>query len=161
MSIDIERYVLPGLCSCCGRTPPIWTPDEIVGAVLAWHANYGRVPSRDDWARASLENPSIQTVERVFGGMSAAILAAGLAPRKPGPEMVWTQERIVLAIQHHATLKGGPPRQKDWSASAPWHPTFTTVRERFGSWNAAIKAAGFIPERRGGRRGRRPRAVTA
>jgi hypothetical protein len=86
--------------------------------------------------------------------------------RKRGIEMkIWTREAIVLAIEEWAAAWGEPPAVPDWNA---WHsrhvlrdeqraqraeheraagrcPCITSVVKAFGSWNAAITAAGFEP----------------
>jgi hypothetical protein len=89
----------------------------------------------------------------------------------------WTRERVVTAIQEWAERYGAPPTSVDWN---PWMlysddggltmaryrvnaPPHTTVVMRvFGSWNNAIKAAGFEPRRVGSRgpdRGKRRTAA--
>lgn len=76
-------------------------------------------------------------------------------------ETVWTAEKIVERIQAWATIYGEPPGSADWN---PWQarhaihdeqraqrfeaghwPWSTQVVHAFGSWNAAIEAAGFTP----------------
>ena len=77
----------------------------------------------------------------------------------------WTPDAIVLAIQQWARENDAPPAQADWNphrarvhlrdedrarrfergrAEGAW-PSFSTVVRRFGSWNAALRAAGFEP----------------
>lgn len=73
---------------------------------------------------------------------------------------LWTRARIVLAIREWAAIYGEPPAIPDWGPSSArsrgdearaarfeaahgkW-PWFTIVVRRFGTWNAAIEAAGF------------------
>lgn len=82
---------------------------------------------------------------------------------------VWTRDALVLAIQEWTAIYGDPPRTSDW---CPWQarsmghesrarrfedadghwPSFTTVVEAFGSWNAAVSAAGLRPRQPGGNR---------
>ena len=74
----------------------------------------------------------------------------------------WPARRIIAAIQDWAAIYGEPPAVKDWSptgarylhdekrahrfeSESPRWPWFTLVVNRFGTWNAAIKAAGFEP----------------
>lgn len=75
----------------------------------------------------------------------------------------WTPETVIAAIQHFTEERGGiPPTASEWR----WHivgdekwPTTSTVQEMFdGSWNAAIRAAGFDPRAIGhyGRDGESP-----
>ena len=94
----------------------------------------------------------------------------------------WTPELILARIQEWAGLYGEPPAIPDWQpttcydvyhdwararrfveANGHW-PWSNTVIQRFGSWNAAISAAGFEPRAAIGttenrRRHRRARAA--
>ena len=75
---------------------------------------------------------------------------------------VWSRDVIVARIREWAVRYGEAPAMPDWN---PWHarnvmrdlgraerfeatthwPHITSVVYHFGSWNAAIKAAGFTP----------------
>lgn len=74
----------------------------------------------------------------------------------------WTRELIVTRIREWAGIYGEPPAIPDWNpysareindeqralrfeAAQHYWPWFTSVVLRFGSWNAAIEAAGFTP----------------
>ncbi len=90
---------------------------------------------------------------------------------KSGAEAkVWTRSAIILAIGEWAAQYGEPPAVPDWSPfaarhqlhdeeraqrcerakAAGEHPSYQTVIREFGSWNAAIEAAGFTPRAVGG-----------
>ena len=61
----------------------------------------------------------------------------------------WTRERIVVAMQAWAAERGRPPAADEWRVSGLWeHPSQGTVRNVFGSWSAAVVAAGFVPRPR-------------
>ena len=69
------------------------------------------------------------------------------APRA-GPAA--TAQEIVVALRAWSAEHGAPPREQDWSvASAVWRdawprwPGAGTVMRVFGSWNAALQAAGL------------------
>ncbi len=80
----------------------------------------------------------------------------------------WTQDRIIAAIREWAAMDGSPPTATDWNSAlartrrdtgehplwsdypGKW-PTTWTAAAAFGSWNAAIAAAGFVPRMPGGR----------
>lgn len=153
---DIATHVCTGLCPSCGGTPPLWPPEKIVQAIRAWNDTHGHPPSRDEWRYATYEHPTIETVDRVFGTLTRATLAAGLTPRKPGPAKVWTRDKIREAIQRWANRHGGkPPRKIDWMHSAPDHPTCETVVLEWkgdGGWNGAISDAGYFPRGKWGHR---------
>jgi len=61
----------------------------------------------------------------------------------------WDRETIVYAIDlwHRRHLK--TPTVAEWETAGSEHPCRHTVQRVFGSWNAAIKAAGFRARRRG------------
>ena len=60
---------------------------------------------------------------------------------------VWTEETIVEAIHRWYARYGRLPNATLWRARGidPPHPPSSTVQNKFGSWNAAIEAAGFTP----------------
>jgi hypothetical protein len=83
----------------------------------------------------------------------------------PKAATIWTRERIIDAIQDYAEQYGRPPSATEWSPHAAirvyrddiaerfyedgcW-PSTVIVQTRFGSWNAAIAAAGFSPLKTG------------
>lgn len=71
----------------------------------------------------------------------------------PGHYAVWTRDAIVLCIQEWADEHGGvPPAACDFlrarAADLPV-PSVNNVQRRFGSWNEAIRAAGFEPHHPG------------
>jgi hypothetical protein len=69
---------------------------------------------------------------------------------RPGPRegFHWTSELIVYAIElwHRQHLR--TPTTDEWDRAGPNHPSRVSVIRRFGSWNAAMAAAGFRPARR-------------
>lgn len=71
----------------------------------------------------------------------------------------WTREAIVEAIQTWAEQHGRLPAAHEWTVrgtASKGFPSSTACQYVFGSWNAAIEAAGFEPRRTG-----RPRKVAA
>lgn len=97
--------------------------------------------------------------------------------RRQHEQRPWTAERIIEAFREFAERVGRPPAVPDFNlararagcsaariaeaeaAHATGHyPTVTTVQREFGSWRAALAAAGFAPNQVGypswrGRRG--------
>ena len=83
--------------------------------------------------------------------------------------IAWTRDAVILAIQQWARENHAPPAQADWNpyrarvhlrdeerarrfergrAEGAW-PSFSTVVRLFGSWNAALRVAGFEPRAQG------------
>jgi len=91
----------------------------------------------------------------------ARTVSDGKTPERCGPcahaaSKVWTRDAIVAAIQRWADAHGGvPPVARDWNTTVARQrgkpdrgdgfPATNTVRNTFGTWNAAITAAGFVP----------------
>jgi hypothetical protein len=56
-----------------------------------------------------------------------------------------SKEDIIKAIIHFKLVFGRIPGVRDFGSNNPGYPNHDTVKTHFGSWNAAIEAAGFIP----------------
>ena len=110
-----------------------WTKEIVIKELKAWHGQ-GR-PIRRLWA----EFPTIcHAMRRYFGGsQEAALAAAGIAD-----ERRWTEQRVLEQIRarHERGLPLGG-RGTPASLSSAGH-------RLFGSWNAALQAAGFPAQRR-------------
>lgn len=57
------------------------------------------------------------------------------------PEL-YTDEQLLGALQVYAMQKGHPPTSKEWEREKR-RPSSSTFSNRFGSWEAAMRAAGF------------------
>lgn len=112
--------------------------------------------------------------------MSAAAVSEDLKPAGNRFRQAWTPERVVAAVRSWAQEFGQPPTSTEWEIGKPekyaeaalakarlWHekaarfasdtyPSNDTVRRLFGSFNAALAAAGFEPRPVG----RTPRELT-
>jgi hypothetical protein len=130
-----------------------WSRTTVLYALDLWHRRHLQTPTAKEWNRAGDDHPSLATVRRLFGSWNAAVRAAGLRPRRPGergPSRTaaserWPQAVVVDAIVRFEADHGRPPLLEEWRRAADGFPCVTTVQRRFGSWNAAIEAAGFDP----------------
>jgi hypothetical protein len=96
-------------------------------------------------------------------GPDAAVRCVQCANAHNGADRkIWTREAVVSAMREWAALYGEPPAEPDWNphraddlgdpdranrfrlAYGRW-PWFNTVFRAWGSWNAALVAAGFEP----------------
>ena len=75
---------------------------------------------------------------------AACSLARLNSPQAIAERTVWSQEKIVEAIQKWGAEHGDSPRATDF-VGKPDYPALTTVIRYFGSWNHAIEAAGYEP----------------
>jgi Homing endonuclease associated repeat len=112
----------------------------------------GRAPAHVDWH--PIENggdprwerecprwPPVSQVLRRFGSWNAVLQAAGFdRPRAPAV----SDRQIVEALRAYHREHALSPRSSEWGRLGLW-PDRNTVSHRFGSWNAALKAAGLAP----------------
>jgi hypothetical protein len=61
----------------------------------------------------------------------------------------WNRDTIVYAIDLWHRKHLATPTVAEWEQAGDDHPCRQTVQRVFGSWSAAIRAAGFRPRRRG------------
>lgn len=148
--VDGVHYVLAhpvaeGRCESCGS--PLhgrhWTPPLILDALRAAAVD-GLAPPRDAWAAATVDHPADATVIAMFGTWSAAVWAAGLRLRRPGGVTVWSRERIVEAMHDFYERTGERPTVTLWRKAEYGRPTAACVKDHFGTFNAALEAAGFF-----------------
>jgi Homing endonuclease associated repeat len=66
---------------------------------------------------------------------------------------VWDREKIVRALQREAKRRGRPPKAKEWFkvGGRGRRPNIGDILRYFGSWNAALEAAGLLTRPHGGR----------
>lgn len=62
----------------------------------------------------------------------------------------YTDDELAAALKQHADTLGRSPSVRDWDAARPaGAATTVTYRNRFGSWPAALEAAGLEPNANG------------
>jgi hypothetical protein len=111
-----------------------WTADEIVEQIRRKHAD-------DPTGSGSILLPgeARRTARRIFGSWDAALRAAGLDPNEiRQPRKVWTPEAMVKEIQRRHKA-GRPVSAQEASRMGLRYP----ARKLFGSWDAALRAAGL------------------
>jgi hypothetical protein len=149
------RSALCRRCSSAGRSR--WgrpfTDQEIITAIRAWHRLERRPPTRTDWQPTDKRGhprwerecprwPPASHVIRRFGSWNAALQAAGF--NRPRPPTV-SDDQIIAALQAYHRRHQISPMRSDWQHVGS--PNSATIEKRFGSWNAALAAAGLPPRR--------------
>ncbi|HTA15508.1 MAG TPA: recombinase zinc beta ribbon domain-containing protein, partial [Solirubrobacteraceae bacterium] len=132
------------------RRPAAWTDQEIVAALKEWVAEHGRAPNSCEWIAGSPGRPGSLCVRRRFGSWEKALKRAGLKPNARRQHRYWTEQEILDALRAWTLQKGRPPRCKDWTRAGDHHPCSRSVHVRFGSFGAAVAAAGDATPARDG-----------
>jgi Homing endonuclease associated repeat len=137
-------------CAGCGGPLP---PRKGPGAPQKWCSERCR--------KASYGDPCVDCGKRTCYGAESARIPEPRCPTCSVNHLkIWTCEAIVCAIQEWAAEYGEPPAICDWNAwqsralgdeerarryeagKGRW-PCHQKVYQEFGSWNAAVEAAGF------------------
>jgi hypothetical protein len=139
---DAETALLP----TPGET---WTRRAAIAALQSFRRYHGR-PPRARELRAQNRLPSYEIVRRLFGGLGAALLAAGIQPVETGRRRrAWTQLEAALACRAFYRRTGDWPSAGDADRNPGLLPGRTTMERFFGTTRGgAIReiAEGIITE---------------
>jgi hypothetical protein len=131
----------------------MWDRESIVAAFHAFAERHQRFPQLAE-LKDNDRLPSQSTIGSHFGSLEALRAELGLeAGRRgvseclPPVHQRWDRDRIVAAIRAFADEHGRPPTSKDWKRVGEDHPEWGSVARHFGSFGAALSAAGFAPRR--------------
>jgi hypothetical protein len=131
----------------CGarRLPPTRPPEPHVEAAHSAAGDQGNHPdlAPEHQKFDQRRRPSANTITARFGTWNAALKAAGLTPRWNGTE--WTQPSILEGLRRYAAGNGRAPRSADRIGPLSHYPSPALVISRFGTWSAALHAAGLQP----------------
>jgi hypothetical protein len=104
----------------------------------------GHPPRYSDIRKPQPEGLSSSRYGAVFGSYNKAVVEAGLSPRLQR----WSgrEDEMLDLLRSAAVTLGRPPSAHEMSSHGPSYQSFTKV---FGSWNAAVFAAGLVPSSSG------------
>ncbi len=124
-----------------------WEDAEIIGAIQAWADTHGHRPTWADWSNDAAGYPNTRTVLAHFGSWRRAYRQASLKPENASParKPKWDDIDVIHALTDWTSAHGQPPGWADWLKGTPNHPCATTVRTHFGTFQAALAAAGLQP----------------
>lgn len=93
--IEEPEYREPTVVPAMRPSVSPWGREEIIAAMRAWHARYGKQPRANDWIRVSEEHPTSQRVAVVFGSWNAGIAAAGFEPKRGRQAGGWKPKPLI------------------------------------------------------------------
>jgi Homing endonuclease associated repeat len=146
-------------CATRRSNPKRWSAQELLDAIIVWEQLEGRPPTTTDW-RPSTDGkrnrwdrefprwPPASAARIVFGSWTEMMAVAGYPPYNPP----WDHQHVIEALQRMAHALGRAPLKEECDASPDGYPSASTIKRRFGSFTAGIRAAGLEPV---GRRGNR------
>ncbi len=126
---------------------PDYTKADLILRLQALIDRLGHVPTVSEWARASRagECPHFVTYVAHFGSRIAALKAAGLtSPNKMG----CINDELIDQVKLLAAQLGRAPKRREFDSCSECASS-RTVRSRFGSYEALLKAAGLHVNRVG------------
>lgn len=143
----------PGLLTAALATRPSlrrWDQVSVLEALQDLAVRLGRTPRMRDAGNNGA--PDAGTCCRLFGSWNAALRAAGLPVNRNSPAFAWrhsgdSRKDAVGALRAAAELAGGPPslglyEELRFSLGRSDWPSACSLRVIFGSWSAALEAAG-------------------
>ena len=157
--VDCGTYVVTQAercprCAAVHARPPEYSRDAVLAAIREWARATGRPPTQQDWtpstdssrkwAREYPSWPSYVMVTTHFGTWREALEAAGHQPNRK----LWGRHEIVDALRLWTRQHGRPPKQSELAYGSTGLPTARTIRAHWGSYAAALEAAGVSPSRR-------------
>lgn len=113
--------------------------EQLLSALQELADELGRSPTVREMAEHG--RYSEYPYRREFGSWNGAVRAAGLEPQG---QYGIPESELLTALQDLADQLGHPPRRNDMRCDGPHTPD--PYEDRWGSWNAALEAAGFEPQ---------------
>ena len=122
-----------------------YTDAELIDSIQAV-ADGERAPTMSEYNERA--GPTAKTLQNRFGSYNDAVKAAGFDANKRGGGVEYTDDELLTHLEQLAVDGVGPTHDDLKAADGPTRPTYV---ERFGSYKAAINAAGLeFVDRRGG-----------
>jgi hypothetical protein len=118
-----------------------WDRERIIAALRTFAERNGRAPMQADLRPKRPGLPGYDMVAYRFGTLTRALEQAGIEPASASRE--WDEEQIISALCAFHREHGRAPMVEEWIKASAAHPVPRTVEARFGSWNAALRAAGL------------------
>lgn len=133
------------------RSPQWYTDAELIAVLQEAGKALGEPlsgPLYEQWRKGrelpSGQNyPTRQTIFKRFGSWVEALRAAGVASLPStavGVRVEWTADDITELIGRLWDEDGRPPKASAFDTSDPNQPSTATIRNRFGTWNSALRA---------------------
>nr|WP_303648831.1 hypothetical protein [Haloarchaeobius litoreus] len=121
-----------------------WTADRLLDDLNEFADSLGRKPKAVDVAHeADMAAP--RTYDHVFGSWNAALKEAGFSATPVGNPREYSDEELISELRSIAADLDRPPRMADVGAD-DGSPSPSVFRDRFGTWAAALAAAGIETE---------------
>jgi hypothetical protein len=122
-----------------------WSEAELIDYLRQMAGRLGRLPQPSDFRSGSPDQPSAAVVRTRFRTFTRALQAAGLLP--PDPHHIrplrWSNDDLLAILRSEAQRLGALPRSRNFAVAREGVPSHATFEKRFGSWTAAIAAAGL------------------
>jgi len=115
--------------------------DELVEKLKQLSTILGRPPTQDDMNRTA-GFPSSRPYFNKFGTWSKALARAGLGVRRRD----YTEDELVALLKEAGAKLNRVPMQRDLD-NFDDYPRYGVFKRRFGSWNNALRTAGFTLNR--------------
>lgn len=118
---------------------PNTDPDHLIDILQSLADDLGHPPTKSDVREHT--STSIKTFQSAFGSWNAALKAAGFDIQRSGRRI--PNADLIKELRRLADDRGHPPTTEELRKHGRY--SISPYRDRFGSWNAALEAAGLEP----------------
>lgn len=123
-------------CPKCGHSRT-YSDEDLVLFLQSLVKKLGRLPTIGEYGG---EGPDYSTVMKRLGGRKRAFARANIK------ELIPTKKISIEAIRKAAESTGRAPTRQFFDSQNMW-PSSSQISKLFGSWTAAVKAAGYKPRK--------------
>lgn len=120
--------------------PLVWNKEHCKLAFERFLNKEGRPPERRDFVNSKDIYPPFTIIYKLYGTWIFFLEDCGCYENS---RIQWDEKNIITKIQEFFKEYGRIPKCKEFIN--PKYPSYGTVANRFGSWNAAIVASGYTP----------------
>lgn len=120
------------------------TKEQLLELLQNYYKEHNNTPSTREFD-SDKKYPNVVTYKRHFGSWNNALELAGLPLKQRKPKTKYSKEYMITCIKNYIQKYKKIPIQKEFDADKDF-PSATTVVKYCGSWEAAIREAGYTPD---------------
>lgn len=117
---------------------------QLLDLLQSYYTEHNKTPSTREF-NSNKEYPNAVTYKRHFGSWNNALELAGLPVKQRKPEVAYNKDYMLSCIKSYIHKYKKIPIQQEFDADKDF-PSSITVVKYCGSWEQAIKDAGFTPD---------------
>lgn len=125
-----------------------YNKNDCIKAAMDFISKHNKTPIANDFRVTKGDYPSLSVITNLFGTWNSFLEECGITPSRVSTQSYrdCSKAGIIQAIIAYVDSNKELPSYKDFGKSNGKYPAPSTVEKVFGTWNTAIKAAGYSPK---------------